>query len=94
LAAFEVSGLAIWWSESSRLSQAFPRPEVPPLKGQKSPLLAGFRNSAPVSELTNWQSRKSSANSFLDLVSYSGAFQQKSSRMTVLLRLPISKEDV
>jgi hypothetical protein len=43
--------------ESSRPSQAFPRPEVPPLKGQKSPLLAVFRNSAPVSELPNWQTR-------------------------------------
>jgi hypothetical protein len=38
-------------------SQAFPRSEVLPLKDQKSPLLAAFCNSAPVSELPNSQAR-------------------------------------
>jgi hypothetical protein len=37
--------------ESSQVSQAVPVTEAPPLKGQKSPLLAGLCNSASVSEL-------------------------------------------
>src|SRR5664279_4813820 len=45
-------------SESSRPSQAFPRTEVAPLKGQKSPLLAGFCNSAAFSELPNLQTER------------------------------------
>jgi hypothetical protein len=43
--------------ESSQVSQAVPRWDVPPLKGQKSPQLAAFCNSAPVSELPNRQTR-------------------------------------
>jgi hypothetical protein len=44
--------------ESSRPSQAFLRPEVPPLKERKSPPLARFCNSAPVSELQKWRTRR------------------------------------
>lgn len=39
--------------DPSRPSQPVPRPVVSPLKEQKSPLLAGFCNSTPVSELPN-----------------------------------------
>jgi hypothetical protein len=39
--------------ESSQVSQAFPKPEIALLKGEKSPLLAGFCNLVAVSELPN-----------------------------------------
>jgi hypothetical protein len=44
--------------ESSHSSQAFPRPEEQPLEEEKSPLLAAFCNSASVSELPNWRTRR------------------------------------
>jgi len=44
--------------ESSQGSQAFLEPKIEPLKGEKSPLLAGFCNFAPVSELSNWRTRR------------------------------------
>jgi hypothetical protein len=43
--------------ESSEVSQAVPLPEVPPLKEQKSPLLAAFCDSTPVSELPKLTNR-------------------------------------
>jgi hypothetical protein len=65
--------------ESSHSSPAFPKPEAHPLKEEKSPLLAAFCNSAPVSELSNWRSR--------------GPFREKSPATTanipVFGRLPV-----
>jgi hypothetical protein len=46
------------WFESSKVSQAVPKPEIVTLQGQKNPLLAGFCNSAPVSQLRNWRARR------------------------------------
>jgi hypothetical protein len=40
----------MWQFDPSQDSQAVLRPEVPRLKEDKSPLLAAFCNSAPVSE--------------------------------------------
>jgi len=53
-----ISQLGMYKFESSQVSQAVPRPELPPLKEEKSPLLAGFCNSAQVSELSNWRTRR------------------------------------
>jgi hypothetical protein len=39
-------------------SQAVLKQEIEPLKREKSPLLAGFCNFAPVSELPNWRTRR------------------------------------
>jgi hypothetical protein len=49
--------LGIRQFESSQVSHPVPQTEVQPLKGQKSPLLAGFCNSAVVSELPNLRTR-------------------------------------
>src|SRR3984957_580874 len=48
----------MWKFDSSEVSQGFLRPEVPPLKVRKSPPLARFCNSAPVSELRKWRTRR------------------------------------
>src|SRR5882757_11231932 len=39
--------------DPSVVSQAFPKRQIGPLKSEKSPLLAGFCNTAPVSKLPN-----------------------------------------
>jgi hypothetical protein len=44
--------------ESSRASQAVFKPKLGPLKEEKSPQLAGFCNSAPVSGLPNWRTTR------------------------------------
>src|ERR1700733_11291422 len=50
--------LGMYKFESSRPSQAVRKPEKVPLKAEKGPLLAGFCNSAPVSELPNSRTRR------------------------------------
>jgi hypothetical protein len=53
-----ISRMGMCKFESSQGSQAVPEAEIDTLKREKSPLLAGFGNFVPVSELPNWRTRR------------------------------------